>query len=243
MTQADSNSPDISVQTILPALAPESVAQLARLTRDCARLSEGHAGFSSLLGGIFMVLMALVEVIGHGWRFTWLGAWSSLPLLSAVGVALLAFAWLAARVGMRRWATNRFGLVVPALEPSSPGLVRREKFRILMGRYVIPGGMLLGLIPILNGPLSSRFIRADLLIALALVFHIAFPYLRGRLERAMGVLLFVAPTFLLSGIQMSVGDTILAYPLIGAAAVAMGVRDHIAFRKVRRELEAIQELA
>ena len=197
MTQAGSNSPDNPVQTILPALAPELVAQLARLTRDYAWLSEGQAGFSSLLGGAFLLLMALVEAFGHGWRFTWLGARSPLPLLAAVGIALLAFAWLAARIGIRRWATHRFGLVEPALEPSSHGSARRERFRILMGRYGIPGGMLLGLIPILDGPLSSRFIRADLLIALALAFHIAFPYPKGRLERAVGVLLFLAPSFLL----------------------------------------------
>jgi hypothetical protein len=243
MTQTDSNPFDGSIQSFLPALAPEAVAQLGRLTRDYARLSEGQAGFSSLLGGAFLLLMALVEAIGHGWRVAWLGARSPLPLLAAFGVALLAFAWLAARIGMRRWATHRFGLVEPALKPSSPGLARRERFRILMGRYVIPGGMLLGLIPILNGPLSSRFTRADLLIALALAFHIAFPYLKGRLERGLAVLLFIAPTCLIAGIQMGAGDTFLAYPLIGVTAMALGLRDHLAFRKVRRELEAIQGLA
>jgi hypothetical protein len=243
MTQADSNSPDISVQTILPALAPESVAQLARLTRDYARLSEGQAGFSSLLGGVFLLLMALVETIGHGWRFTWLGARSPLPLAAAFCVTLLAFAWLAARVGMRRWAMNRFGLVEPALESSSPGLARRERFRMLMGRFVIPGGMMLGLIPILCEPLSSRFIRVGLLLVLALAFHVAFPHLKGRMERGMAVLLFVAPTLLLAGIQMGAGDTFLAYPLMGGAAMVLGLRDHLAFRKVQRELEAFQGLA
>ena len=243
MPQTDPNPSDVSAQAFLPALAPEAVAQLARLTRDYARLSEGQAGFSNLLGGVFLLLMALVEVIGHGWRFAWLGAWSPLPLLSAVGVALLAFAWLAARIGMRRWVTNRFGLVEPALEHSSPGLARREKFRILMGCYVIPGGMLLGLIPILNGPVSSRFIRADLLIAIALALHVAFPNLKGRLERGMAVLLFIAPTLLLAGIQMGAGDTFLAYPLVGATALALGLLDHLAFRKVKQELEAFQGLA
>lgn len=243
MTQADSNSSDIAIQTIRPALAPESVAELARLTREYARLSEGQAGISSLLGGVFLLLMALVEVIGHGWRFTWSGARSPLPLAAAFCVTLLAFAWLAARIGMRRWATQRFGLVEPALEPSPPGLARRERFRILMGRYVIPSGMLLGLIPILNGPLSSRFIRAGLLITLALALHFAFPHLKGRLERGMAVLLFIAPTLLVSGIQMAAGDTFLAYPLMGGAAMVLGLRDHLAFRKVRRELEAFQGLA
>src|ERR1035438_9886079 len=163
MTQTNIDPDDIAAQACLPALAPESVAALARLTRDYARLSEGQAGFSSLLGGAFLLLMALVEVIGHGWRFTWLVARSPLPLLAASGVALLAFAWLAARIGMRRWVTHRFGLVEPALEPFTPAQVRSEQFRILMGRYVIPGGLLLGLIPILTGLLSARFIRAGLL--------------------------------------------------------------------------------
>ncbi len=114
---------------------------------------------------------------------------------------------------------------------------------MLMGRYVIPGGLLLGLIPILTGPLSARLIRADLLIALAVALHVAFPHLKGRLERGMAVLLFIAPTLLLAGIQMGAGDTFLAYPLMGVVAMALGLRDHLAFRKVKRELEAIQGLA
>ena len=158
-------------------------------------------------------------------------------------MTLLAFAWLAARIWMRHWASNRYGLVEPAIEPPSMDLVRKERFRMLMGQFVIPGGMMLGLIPILCGPLSSRFIRVGLLFALALALHFAFPHLKGRLERGMAVLLFIAPTLLVSGIQMSAGDTMLAFPMIGATAMALGLRDHLAFQKVKRELEVIQGLA
>ena len=69
--------------------------------------------------------------------------------------------------------------------------------------------------------------------------HLAFPRLGGRLERFSAILLLLAPGLLLSGIQMAAGDTLLAYPLGGTCALVLGLRDHLAFRRVRRELDAL----
>jgi len=243
MTQTLSISPDTNAPEALPALTPDSVAQLTRLTRDYARLSQGQAGLSILLGGVVLLLVALVEMAGHGWHFTWIGALSPLPLSVALAVTLLPFLWLGARRALSHWATKRFGLVEPEQAPLSPAKARKARLQAVMGRFVIPGLMLLGLVPIFLEPLPARYLRADLLIALVLVLHLTFPRLKGRADRIVALLLFMAPAFLLSGIQMAAGDTLLAYPLIGTIAVVMGLREHLAFRRVSQELATFRGLA
>jgi len=238
MPQASPLSSDLPAPPPLPALSPEVVARLARLTRDYAELSMGRAGLSSLLGGVFLLLVALVEVAGHNWHFTWLGALSPLPLPAALGAALLPFLWLGARKRLHHWATERFGLV-EALEDPASAPSRRERLRATVGRFILPGLMLLGLFPILAAPMSHRFVRASLVVALALVLHLTFPRVKGRMERFVAILLFFGPALLLSGIQMAAGDTLLAYPLAGSVAIALGCRDHLAFRRVKRELAAL----
>jgi len=222
----------------LPALEPDDVARLARLTRGYAHLSSSQAGLSSLLGGAFLLLVALLEGAGHHWHFTWIGALSPLPLPVVLGATLLPFLWLGARQGLRRWATERFGLVEELENPSSAAS-RKESLRRVVGRFVLPGMMLLGVVLILAEPLSARFVRVGLVIGLALGMHFTFPRMRGRMERFVAILLFIGPALLLSGIQMAVGDTLLSYPLVGIVAVGLGFRDHLAFRHVKRELEGM----
>lgn len=222
-----------------PALEPNAIDRLARLTRDYARLSEGQAGLSSVLGGAFLLLVALVEVAGHGWRFTWIGALAPLPSGVALTLAILPFLWLGARAGLRRWTSRRFGLVEPVPSPLNPSQLRAARIRTLVGRWVLPGVLLGGLIPVWMGPLPVPLLRSLLLVALAATLPWVFPGLKGRLERFVAILLFIGAALLLSGIQMAVGDTLLAYPLAGTAALAVGIRDHRAFLRVRRELEGL----
>ncbi len=243
MIQTTSIPPDHTLPAPPSALSPEAVNRLAHLTREYARLSQGHAGLSAILGGIFLLLVALMEAAGHGWRFTWMGVFSPLPLPVALGVAGLPFLWLGARAGLHRWATERFGLVEPLPEPPSPAQVRKERIRAVVGRYVIPGILLAGLLPIWIEPLASPLLRSAFLLALALALHRSFPRLSGRMDRFTAILLFIAGGLLLSGIQMAAGDTFLAYPLGGIVALALGFRDHRAFRSVKRGLAALQGLA
>ena len=238
MPQTTQPSIDLPVPEPFAALAPDTVTHLARLTRDYARLSESQAGLSHLLGGAFLWMVALMEVTGHRWHFTWIGALSPLPLVAAIGAAALPFLWLVARQGLHIWATARFGLV-ESLEMPITATSRKERIRAFAGRFVLPGMILLGLAPILDEPLSVPFVRASLVVILALTLHFIFPRMKRRMDRLMTVLLFVGPALLLSGIQMAAGDTLLAYPLIGSAAIVLGIRDHFAFRKVKHELEAM----
>ena len=220
----------------LPALPPDAVARLAQLTRDYSRLSHGQAGFSGVLGGVFLLAVALVELAGHGWRFTWVGALAPLPLSATLAVALLPFLWFGARQALRCWTTARFGLVEPTPTPPSPAQALKERIRVTVGRVVLPALILLGLLPIWAGSMSAPWLRTLLLLTLAIALPWCFILLKSRLERLVALLLFFGAALLLASIQMAAGDTLLAYPVIGAVAIGMGCRDHVAFRRVKREL-------
>lgn len=225
-----------SEPSLQPALSPDTVARLAQLTRDYARLSAGQAGLSGVLGGAFLLAVALMEVAGHEWRFTWLGALSPLPLPAALTVALLPFLWLGARQALRCWTTAHFGLVEPTPTPPNPPQVFRERIRVAVGRLVFPGLVVLGLVPIWANSMSAPWLRTMLLLTLATTLSWCFTPLKSRLERLVALLLFFGAAMVLAGIQMATGDTLLAYPVIGAVALGLGCRDHLAFRRIKREL-------
>ena len=78
------------------------------------------------------------------------------------------------------------------------------------------------------------------MLALAAGLAAAWPRLlhRGRLERLLGLLLFFGPALLVSGLQMAALDALVAFPLAGAATVVLGLREHLAYRRVARELRS-----
>lgn len=209
---------------------PDTLRHLQAVTRDYARLTREGAGLGQVLGGAFLLAIAALEAFGHGFRFTLAGALSPLPLGPAAVACALPFLWLAAREALTRFWYRRHGVVETAA-PASPR-------RLRWARLVLPALMLLGLAPGLAGMLPGRGPRAALLVLLALGLAAAWPrFLRqGRLERFVAVLLFVGPALLVSGIQMAALDTLAAFPLAGAAAVVLGLRDHLAYRRLAREL-------
>jgi hypothetical protein len=218
----------------VPSLAPEHLDRLRELTRDYARLSKEGAGLGKVLGGGFLLLLAAIEFFGHGGRVTFLGAFAPLPLRSVLITVPLPFLWLGAREGLGRWWEARFGAVEAAAEP--PG--RWQRVRQVVARCLVPGLMLVGLVPLLASAQPLAWVRAALVVALASSLAALGGRLQrmGRLERMTCVALFLGPAFLLCGIQMAVEDTLLAFPALGFAAVVIGLREHAAFLRLRRDL-------
>jgi len=176
----------------------------------------------------------VVELAGHHGRPTFLGGFAPLPVTSILALGLLPFLWLAAREVMGRWWYRRHGDVVPSAGEFSTGRARRLR----IAGILLPVLLLCCLVPILAGSLPWKGLRVALVLGLALGLSLAWRRLqdRGRLERFMGILLFTGPILMFSGIQMAAGDTLLAFPAAGIAAIIMGLREHLAFRRVEREL-------
>lgn len=217
-------------------VSPISSDQLARmqwLTQEYARLSTNHAGLSALLGGVFLMLTALVEATGHQWRFSW-GSFAPLSLWAGLTVACLPFAWLVARKPLLAWATHRFGLVEPPPTPAPLGLKARIQ-RVIFD-FVFPGTFVLGIVLVWTQPLDQKVLRSLILLGLGATLFVMGPRLKTRLERITAILLFMGGFYILSGVQMATLDSFLAYPLVGVIALTVGVKDHLAFKKVQREL-------
>lgn len=208
---------------------PDDLLRLQALTRDYARLTRSGAGLGKVLGGAFLFGIAALECFGHGFRFTLAGALAPLPLAPVAAACALPFLWLAARTWLARWWYRRHGTV----ETTVPAPARARWAGVLL-----PGLMLLGLAPVLAWPVPPRGLRSVFLALLALGLALAWPRIlrQGRMERMLAILLFLGPALLVSGIQMAAADTFLAFPVVGALAVVFGLREHLAYRRLAREL-------
>lgn len=235
MIAGDLSALQTLIMTPQPALDPTALARLERLTRDYARLSTDQAGLAGVLGGCLLLLAGGISAAAHGWRLSWAGAFTSTSVGTGLVLAGLPCLWLGARAGLGRWVTARFGIVAP-LRPSEP-LTRKDRMRAVVGRFVFPVLMLAGAGLAATFRLPGLGLRLPVVVTLALGLHVLFPRLSGKLERMTAILLCLAPTLALSGIQMAAGDSLLAYPLIGCVSLGLGLRDHLAFRRVGRELE------
>jgi hypothetical protein len=215
-------------------LQPEQLARLQELTREYARLTRRGAGLGKVLGGGFLLLLAGIEIFGHGARPSFWVVLAPLPLGPVLATAALPFLWLGAREALGRWWERRFGAVEAAAEPPGP----RDRLRRVAGGVLFPVLMLLGLVPLLARPSPQGWLRAALVLALALALAAIWGRLRGmgRVERMTCILLFFGPSLLLSGLRMPAGDTLLAFPLVGLAAIVSGLREHAAFLRLGREL-------
>jgi MFS family permease len=221
-----------------PALDPQHLAKLQHLTREYSRFNRASAGLGSVLGGVFAFLILAAELAGHGWRITLIGAFAPLPFSRALPLAGLPFLWLGCVIALRAWWYQRHGIVEAETLPDP-----RERFRRRALAVVAPVVSTAVLLTIfLNGG-PMKFLRAGLFLLLqgAFLFSV-LKVLEGRLERVLGALLFIAPALILAGIQMAALDSLAALPIVGALAVLFGLREHLAFRRVERELAALQGL-
>jgi hypothetical protein len=222
----------------LPALAPDQTHRLERLTREYARYARHAAGLGSVLGGCFAYLILAVDLLGHHGRISILGAYAPLPMKPVLLLTLLPFLWLAARYGLRIWWYQRFGLVEAVPDQAvNPGEWRRR----LALMVVFPLVATAALTTIYLSEVPSKPLRtaAFLLLMGATVFALR-SLLHGRLERILGTLLFLCPALLVTGLQMAALDSLVALPLVGTFAIILGLKEHLAFRRLERQLLALR---
>jgi hypothetical protein len=224
----------------IPALDPDYVARLGRLTRDYARYASGCGGLGTALGGFFVLLILGVDLLGHrGPLFFW-GAFASLEIQSLLPLTALPILWLGARHGLRTWWYQRHGRVELASACEAP---KRKTLRAWAMRAALLVWLVCALGLLCFGRVTQKPLRAILIGALLDAFWAALLRLGlTRIERILGAFLFVVPAFLLAGVQLPVADLMFSLPGMGLVAMGLGLREHLAFRRVERELAAFQRL-
>lgn len=219
-----------------PALTPQYLEDLQRLTQEYARYSRSGAGLGSALGGLFAYLILAVDLIGHGGRITFLGAYAPLPLKAVLALAFLPFLWLGALAALKAWWYQRHGAVEapPAVDPRD----RRRKIALAIAAPVLSTVLMLA---IFHNAAPMQWLRAGLCAVLMGALAILIPrLLQGRMERMLGALLFLCPALLLAGIQMAAGDSLLALPVVGTLAIVLGVKEHLAYRRLEKRMAVLR---
>jgi len=225
--------------TQIAPLDPKHLEQLQRLTREYARYARDCAGLGTALGGLFLLLVVAADLLGRGWRLTWIGAFAPLPLARALPLVALPFLWLTLRHLLRRAWYQRHG----AVEPEEPA-VRLPKAKRVTLAIVLPLVGAACLAALFSHPGPARGLRAGITVLLLAALPIAQRgLLHARLERMLGALLFVGPAIIVSGIQMAVEDSLLAMLAVGLAALVLGLREHLAYRHLERRLAALRSVA
>ena len=223
----------------MPALEPDQLQRLARLTRDYARYSNGCGGLATVLGGCFVLLFLLADVLGHRGSLPLWGAFAPLDLRALLPLAALPFLWLSARQGLRSWWYERHGRVQPMAPTGSP-----SKLKPMIRSAALLVWLFCALALLQMGHATQKPLRAVLLSGLLAAFLLALVRLGlTRLERVLGAFLFVVPAFLLAGVRLPAADLVLSLPVMGLAAIGFGLKEHLAFRRVDRELAGLQGLS
>lgn len=231
--------PSIPAETQPPALDLE---RLAALTRAYASLSHDHGGWAGICGGACLMGVAAVEAWGRGgdptaWKF-WIGGFAPLPLRTGLILLSVPILWILLRAFLLRHIQDRYGAVAPRIEPDEP---REKQLRVknAIARVMLPLIMVGGVWMLARRPLAGMEVRIVAILALALGLCVFLPRWKGRTERMVGILLFIAPVCVLAGFQMGAGDTMLAFPVIGLISIGVGVRDHRLFRETLRDLREL----
>jgi MFS family permease len=217
-----------------PALPSEHAARLAELTRAYARFDRACGGLATVLGGLFALALFAVDLARHGWSWSGLDAFGPRPAPISFLLVLLPFLWLTCRLALGRLWYQRFGRVTTGAGPDPRERARARRLKHL--------GPVLGLLPLgllAVRPGAQTGVRAGLVVLLAAGLAFGLPRVaHGRLERALGVLLFLLPACFLAGLQNGLGSNAI---LLGAAlaAVLQGLREHVAWRRLTQELRSV----
>ena len=199
---------------------------LADLTRRYARYSRSAGGMASVLGGAFAVLAYAIGTL----------AAPDAPA-PRIGLALLPLIWIVSKEMLRVRYYQRFGRVAQRLSTGERRWHLGFTLFTLAISVVIIGTIVHGL------TVGPRSLADDPWVAGYLAWIAAMPvlvwyFMRTPLEFIVGVFLMAQAALALVGVYYSVGQQLQA-PIAGLVLMVIGVREHLEFRSLHREIVAV----
>jgi len=229
----------------------ENVTRIQELTRRYAQYSRSHSGLGAVWGGCCMALFGvmtllsdrydyLVHLVDGGrpgfWRFLLKQPSSSKPLFMFIGLGVPVL-WLLGRAGIQKFVYERRGVVIPAPTEENARQLQQSRALEYLSLLLIP---LLWLRFFLFQPREFSGVLAA--TGLLILLPLACRRIASLLDRTMAYLIFLAGAALLSGVRAeSTLVLILAYSAMGVFQLGKGIKTHLQFRKVCRELDAAQK--
>lgn len=200
---------------------PMPVDELARLTRRYARYSRSAAGLASVLGGGFAVLAYFVGALA-----------APLSVATRMGLALLPLVWIGAKEVLRRHYYQRFGRV-SEVETAAE---RRWHVGLTVIIAAVSGVVMAVVVTgLATGDRTWHPGLAGYLAYVAAMPALVWYFMRTPLEFVAGVFLVAQAALTFVGEHYSLGQQVQA-PIAGVILLAIGVRQHLEFRAVQREL-------
>lgn len=207
---------------------PPSHERLARLTRRYARYSRSAGGLASVLGGG----LALVAYVVGG-----LAPPEGIPGRAAL--ALAPFVWIAAKEVLRRRLYQTLGRVGERWDRKDRRLhVGFTAFTTVVSAVVIIG---VGWPTAAGGGAAPTATWGYVALVAAMPVLVWF-FMRTPLEYVVGVFLVCQAALMLAGSHYELWEQPQA-PLAALALVVLGVRQHLEFRRLRRELDEVRPVA
>jgi hypothetical protein len=194
------------------------------LTAEYSRYSRNASGLGSVIGGALCAIAFLLD------RTT------TLPHEARFALAATPLVWIAVKEWLRRRLYQRFGVVEEAWTPKERRKHRRRNGLLAAASVLLVAAVLY----------YARFApRSQVLGFVAMI--VAMPilsarFLRSREEFKVGVLLFCQAAVMLSGGRL--GYLVFAAALVfSTSAIAVGLRQHRAFRRIARELSDLEPVS
>src|SRR5690606_18763578 len=200
-------------------------SQLAILTRRYAAFSRSAGGLSSVLGGILVLITYFVGALAFPESL-----WARLALASAPIV------WLISRQLLRNRYYQQFGRVAEPV-PSSDR-------RMHKGMIIFTGVVAAGVISfVLYVARDEPALLLDNGMPGYIAFVAAMPvivwrYLHTPLDFIVGVFLIAQAALVLTGSGYPLGHQIQA-PIAAVFFIGIGIRQHLDFTRLRRELSQL----
>jgi hypothetical protein len=187
------------------------------LTAEYSRYSRNAGGLGSLVGGALCAIAFLLD------RMT------TLPNAARFALAATPLVWIAVKEWLRRRLYQRFGVVEEAWTPEERRMHHRRT-----GVLAVASGLLVAV-----AFYYARFAQVIGFVAMIIAMPIfSARFLRSREEFRVGVLLFCQAAFMLSGGRLGYAFLVAAV-VFSASAIAVGLRQHRAFRRIARELSEL----
>jgi len=190
------------------------------LTAEYSRYSRNAGGLGNVIGGTLCAIAFLLD------RLT------TLPYAARLALAATPFVWIATKESLRRRLYQRFGVVEEAWTPKERRTHRRRN-GILAAASVLLVAIMLNYARF--APQSQVLGFVAMIVAMPIL---SARFLRSREEFKVGVVLFCQAAVMLSGGRL--GYLVFAAALVfSTSAIAVGLRQHRAFRRIARELSEL----
>lgn len=206
----------------------DSVGRLGELTRRYSRYSASAGGLSSVVGGALVLATYLIGALT-----------APVSLGARLALASAPIVWIVTKELLRRFYYQRLGKVDEARTTAD----RRWHLGFTLFSAVISAAVVAG---VMAAARNDPATLADPGVLGYLLFVVAMPllvwlYMKTPLDFIAGIFLITQAAVILAGGHYELGSQLQA-PIAAVVLILYGLRQHLDFRSLERELRGFDQI-